>query len=324
MQKGLKKWTLVALATGLAAGVAFSAASSDRLKDTVIIGQGNATNKTVTFDIGAGASNPNLSILAGTSVMSLIPPSGGSIGMGSTAPASFLDVKGGPITVGITSAILGETYLLGRTPTAGEALPTFFAKVTDGSPVIGFGLKAGTSGGSPYLSSTAQNLVRSYLEITAAGNLRFGSAIAQTTAIGAAVTNTVNLMSMGAGGLSIIGPISQAASGSSGGAFLAGTGGNTPFACTSRVGQNVNSGCSTAAIGCTTSGIAISGGCRIAGAANLTQGYPATSVGTSTAANCTNAGGSSPLTTGGTAQGWVCNASSGAVDVFAYVTCCSL
>ncbi len=64
MNSRIKK-VLVALAVGLGAGLAFAAASSDQLKDTVIVGLGVASNKTITFNIGSGSANPLIKASSG-------------------------------------------------------------------------------------------------------------------------------------------------------------------------------------------------------------------------------------------------------------------
>lgn len=79
------KWTYERIgataALLLAATVVLAATSSDRLKDTVIVGSGAATVKTITFDVNNGATN---ALISGTT--------GSAVGINTTSPAGILGV----------------------------------------------------------------------------------------------------------------------------------------------------------------------------------------------------------------------------------------
>lgn len=53
-----KRNTVILATLALMATIAMAAVSYDRLKDTVVVGQGNATTKKIQFDIGNGSANP--------------------------------------------------------------------------------------------------------------------------------------------------------------------------------------------------------------------------------------------------------------------------
>lgn len=57
------KWIGMAIAAaGLAASIAFAAATGDRLKTPVLVGQGTAVAESVAFDQGLGSGNPSVRV----------------------------------------------------------------------------------------------------------------------------------------------------------------------------------------------------------------------------------------------------------------------
>lgn len=105
----------------------------------------------------------------------------------------------GRVQLGSSDSTAGADWIYGKYTSGYGYLGTMFGRVSSGGPALGYGLKAGTTSGNPYLSSTGAFIARSVLELNG-DQVVFSTAAAQNTPIGlpVPVTERLRISSLGA------------------------------------------------------------------------------------------------------------------------------
>lgn len=249
--------------------VALAAATGDRLKSPVMVGQGQAVNESITFDMGSSSA-----VIKGMPANKNI---GFSISGSTPGPASNAGVF-------VSALNYSPAFALERT---GANAGAFFFNPHDNELDIG----DSTAGGAALIVSAGAVSAQVPLQVVSSGatpiilnNTSWGApsagfALSQTNSgVAVLANNAVNSQEFDtSGNTAILGQLSV-----TGAVTLNHISGNVPHACTLRS----TSGATTSTVSCSAGEIVTGGGCAVSSTAMISN-FPAST----SSWTCTNTGG---------------------------------